>query len=105
MEAVGKGLGLGISRVQEIGRLPDQNHLAVFQQSDAGGEQESLAHIVGDEDQGLPQPLLQRAKFLLDLPARDRIQGAERLVEQDDGRVRRQGARDALSRRDATLGA
>ena len=50
-----------------------------------------LAEVVGDEDHRLAQVALERPELVLDLAAGDRVEGAERLVHQDQVGVGRQG--------------
>ena len=68
---------------------------AVFHQSDAIGQQQGLPQIVGNEDHRLLHPLLQGAKFFLHLRSRDRIERAERFVQNQNGRIGRQSPRHA----------
>src|SRR5205814_8240446 len=62
---------------------------------DARAEHEGLAHVVGDEDDRLAEPPLQRRELALEGGARQRVERAERLVHQQERRVRRERARDA----------
>ncbi len=66
---------------------PNRISLAVFEQSDARAEHEGFGNIVGDENHGLFQFLLERLELPLNLAPGDRIEGAERLVEQDHRRI------------------
>ena len=54
---------------------------------------------MGDEHHGLAELLLQSFKFLLNIAAGDRIEGAERFVQENHGRIGRQrpGDTDALA--------
>ena len=65
---------------------------------DAVGEPDSLVEIVGDEQDGLPDDLLQPQEFVLQLVADQRVECGERLVEEPDVRVDGKRARntDAL---------
>ncbi len=62
---------------------------------DSRSEDDRLVDVVGDEHHGLAHLLLEPAELTLQLGANDRIDGAERLVHQQDGWVGCQGAGDA----------
>src|SRR5713226_1917232 len=64
-----------------------RNQAACFHESDACAEQQGFAKIMGDENNCLPQALLEREKFTLQFSARDGIESAERLVHQENGRI------------------
>ena len=59
---------------------------------DAVAEQDRLVDVVGDEHDGLVQLALQLEELLLQLGPHDRVDGAERLVHQQHGRVGGEGA-------------
>src|SRR5260370_19848176 len=60
-----------------------QNFEAPFaKQGDAGGEEHGFARIVSDEDGSLAESAREAQELLLNLMARDRIERAEGLVEQ-----------------------
>ncbi len=65
---------------------------AVLHQHDPAAERDRLVEIVAHEDDGLAQPCLQRHQLLLHVAADQRIEGAERLVHQQDFGIRRQRA-------------
>lgn len=65
------------------------------QNGDAVGDTDRLVHVVGDEDDGLPEIFLQRYQLVLQRLAADRIERSERLVHQDDLRIGRQRAENA----------
>ena len=65
--------------------------------SDPGAEQQGLAQVVSDEDDGFSQAFLQRQKFALQFGASDGIERAERLVHEQKLGVGRQGAGHADS--------
>src|SRR5580692_4491813 len=73
--------------------------MTFFHQHNAIRKKQSLAQIVGHEDHGFPHPLLQRAKFFLHLRSSDRIERAERLIENQNRRISRKCTRysNALS--------
>jgi hypothetical protein len=68
---------------------------AIFEQYDAGSEEQRFAQIVSDEDDGLAEAAGEGAEFALKLGARDGIKGAEGLVHEQDGRIGCKGACDA----------
>ena len=66
--------------------------------ADAVGDRQRLGLVVGDEQRGDPEPLLDAADLAAQLVADARVERRERLVEQQHGRLDRQraGDRDAL---------
>ena len=82
-----------IRRLQEFAAAVDPAQPAFFHQSDAAAQQQGFADVVGHEDDGLPQFLLELLEFHLDLGPGDGIERAEGLVHEKDGRLGRQGAR------------
>jgi hypothetical protein len=80
-------------------RRADLHHLAVAEDGDAVGHRQSLALIMGDENEGDAERLLQRLEFLLHLLAQLEVERAQRLVEeQHPGAVDEcPGQRDALA--------
>ena len=71
------------------------NDAATGEKNDARGEEERLAKIVGDEDNGFCQAARESAEFVLKLSASYRIECAERFVHEKNGRIGGEGARDA----------
>ena len=71
------------------------NDAASFEQDDARSEKQRFAEIVGDEDDGLAEAAGESAEFTLELGAVDRVERAEGLVHQQDGRIGGERARDA----------
>jgi hypothetical protein len=67
----------------------------VLQKDDARGEQERLAKVVGDKNNGFAKTAREGAEFTLKLGAGDGVEGAKGLVHQENGRVGGKGARDA----------
>ena len=67
--------------MQQIGRRTQQHHLPIFHQPDSVRQQQRFAHVMGDEDQSLLEPLLKRPKFLLDIASGDWVEGAEGFVQ------------------------
>lgn len=74
-------------------------YTAFFEQDDPMGEIESFVEIVGDEEDRFMQAGEQIAEHVLHFGASEGIEGAERLVHEEDGRVGGEGARkpDALA--------
>ena len=68
---------------------------AVLHDSDAIGEPNRLLEIVGDEDDGLVQQFLQAHELVLHLPADQRIERREGLVQEPDVGLGGERARDA----------
>ncbi len=68
------------------------DHAAGGQQGDGVAEARGLADVVGDQHHRLGQAREEPTELLLQLRAHDRIQRAERLVEQQDGRVQHERA-------------
>ena len=83
----------------DVGRRPDLDDLAVVENGDAIGHRQRFALVVGDEDEGDAELLLQRLQLLLHLLAELEVERAERLVEQQHlGPVhQRAGKRHALA--------
>ena len=72
-----------------------RDHPAGIEHADAAAKRERLRHVVGDEDHGRAELLLDAGELAADLRARDRIERAERFVHQQDRRIDRQRAREA----------
>ena len=75
--------------------LSDLDDFAVLHEHDAAPEGDGLVEIVGDEHDGLLELLLQLAQFRLHIAADQRIEGAERLVHEQDIGVGGQGPGEA----------
>ena len=86
-------------RQQLLRRLVLGEDAALAQDRDPVADEDRLVDVVGDEDDRLPDLAVDPQQLLLQPGARDRIEGAERLVHQHHGRVGREGARepDALA--------
>ena len=109
--AGGEGRGQHIRRADEVGdearsrplidivRHADLDDLAVVEHGHAIGHRQGFALVVGDEDEGDAELLLQRLQFLLHLLAELEVERAERLVEQQHLRPvdQRAGERHALA--------
>jgi hypothetical protein len=57
-------------------------------QADARPENERFAHVVRDEDRSLPETACEIRKLALQTRARERIERAEWLIEQQQRRIR-----------------
>ena len=91
-KALHKGVG-GV--LQDVFRRVELHHAPLVHDDDAVGQGQGLVHVVGDEDDGLPQLLLEPLDQLLEGIARDGVERAEGLVHQDDLGVRGQRPNDA----------
>ena len=76
-------------------RRADLHDLAVAHDGDAVGEPDRLVEIVGDEDDGLLQKVLQTQELVLHLAADQRVERGERLVEEPELRADGERAGDA----------
>ena len=92
IECAQVALNARIGRILELLRRKVSDEFAAFEQSDSGAEHQALAQIVGDEDDGFLQAILQGAKFALQFIASDRIESAEGLVHQQNRRIGGKGA-------------
>jgi hypothetical protein len=68
---------------------------AIFEKDDARGEQERLAKVVGDKNNGFAETARKGAEFTLKLGAGNGIQCAKGLIHQENGRVGGKGSGDA----------
>ena len=80
-------------------RRAEERQPSGVEQPDARTEQQSLTHVVRDEHHRLTEPACEGAEFALQLEARDRVERAERLVEQQEWWIESQSAchTDALA--------
>jgi len=69
--------------------------MAGLEQNDVRSEEQGFAEIVGDENDGLAEAAGESAEFALQLGAGDRIESAEGLVHQENGRIGGEGPGDA----------
>ena len=85
-------------REQRLGRAVLGDLAALLHDRDPVAEQHGLVDVVGDEDDGLAEVALEPLELLLERAAADGVDGAERLVHQQHGRVggERAGDADAL---------
>ena len=67
---------------------------AVLDDDDPVGELDGLQHVVRHEQHGLLRPLPDRLELLAQLPRRDRVEVAERLVHQQEVGLDRERAGD-----------
>jgi len=70
---------------------------AVSHDSDAVGEAEGFGEVVGDEDGGFGQGFLQVQELPVELEPGEGVEGAEGLVEEDEGRIGGEGAGEGHS--------
>lgn len=99
LQGGGEGADFGMRELQEILRSFQGDDASALEQDDAGGEEQGLAQIVGDKDDGFAETPGERGKLALQLGAGDGVQRAKGLIHEQDGRVRGEGARhtDALT--------
>ena len=71
------------------------DELAAVHDGDVVAETDRLLHVVGDEDDRRRKLALDRLEVVLRLAADQRIEGAERLVHQQQSRLGGERARDA----------
>ncbi len=85
-----------VGRLQhQVGAGADLDDAAFAHDGDAVGEPQRLEEIVRDEDDRLLEQGLQPQELVLHLPADQRIERAERLVEEPDVGLDREAAGDA----------
>ena len=85
----------GSSALKDGARRAGPDQAARVEDADAIGQCNRFGHVVRDQEHRLAQPRLDAAELVLQLAARDRVERAERLVHQQDRRIRGEGARDA----------
>src|SRR6185437_14077194 len=90
-----KRSGFGICARVEFSRRTEEYHATFVQQTDSGPEADRFANVVCHEDGGLPQFGSQTKEFILKIEPGDRIERAERLIEEQYGRIGRQRSRHA----------
>jgi hypothetical protein len=88
-------MDFGMNEAEKICRRGESDESTCMEKSDARGEEEGFANVVGDEDDGFFEAASEGAEFALKLGASDGIEGAKRLVHEKDGRVGSEGASDA----------
>ena len=66
----------------------------MIEDRDPRGQRQGLALIVGDEDEGRAELLMQPLHFVLHTAAQVLVERRERLVEQEDGRLEDERARE-----------
>ena len=79
--------------VEQFLRGADLNQLAGVEDGQAAAHLQRLVDVVGDEDDGLAQPLLQGQHGVLQPDADERIKRREGFVHQDDVGIGRQRPR------------
>ena len=82
----------------DVPRRRDLQHLAVVEDRDARRERQSFALVMGHENEGGSEFLMQPLHLVLHLTAQMFVQRRKRLIEQENGRLedQRAGQRDAL---------
>ena len=82
----------------DVPRRRDLQHLAVVEDRDARRERQGFALVVGDENEGRPEFLVEPLHFVLHLAAQMFVERRKGLIEQEDRRLedQRAGQRDAL---------
>ena len=80
---------------EDVFRRADLHDAAVAHHGDAIAEEHGLVEVVGDEDDGLLQLLLQFEQLLLHLATDKRVERAERLIHEQDVGVGRERPGDA----------
>ena len=73
----------------------DSDDAASFEKNDTRGEQQSLAEVVSDENDGFAKAMRQGAEFALQLGAGDGIERAEGLIHKKDGWIGGESACDS----------
>ncbi len=82
-------------RQDALGGVELLQDAALGKDRDPVAHRDGLIDVVGDEDDGLAHLGLETQELLLEAAPDERVDGAEGLVHQHDGRVDRQGAGDA----------
>ena len=80
---------------EDLGRRRVLQELAAVHDGDAVAEADRLLHVVGDEHDRRRKLALDRLEVVLGLGPHQRVEGAERLVHQQQFRLGRERARDA----------
>src|SRR2546425_9723488 len=80
-------------RPPELVRRPEKCKTALQHEPDVGAEQQALADVVRHEDHALPEPPFERCELALQFHPGDRIERAERLVQEQEWRGARPRAR------------
>ena len=85
---------VGGVREDRVGRVVLREHAALAQDRDPVAHRDRLVDVVRDEDDRLRDLAVQAPQLVLKPRARDRVEGAERLVHQQQRRVGGQRARE-----------
>src|SRR5579883_3470111 len=93
-----KRSGFGIGARIEICRRTQEHHASFVQEADSGPKPDRFTNVVSNENGGLSQIGPQTQELVLKIEPGDRIERAERLIEQQYGRIGGQRPRntDAL---------
>src|SRR5262245_44379992 len=73
--------------LKKLVRFHNVDHPGILHQSDSCSEKKCFANIMCDKNHGLPELPVKLAELLLDFGTSDRIESAERFIEQQDGRI------------------
>jgi hypothetical protein len=84
-----------MNEAEKICRRGEGDKATGMEKSDARGDEESFANIVSDKNDGFIEATSEGAEFALKFGTSDGIEGAERLVHEQNGRVGGEGAGDA----------
>src|SRR5437588_541289 len=79
---------------EDVGARARLHDAPAFEDGDLVAELQGLVEIVTDEEDGLPDPLLQRQQLVLELAADERVERRERLVHEQDVRIGRDRPRE-----------
>src|SRR5438105_356619 len=79
---------------EDVGARARLHDAPAFEDGDLVAELQGLVEIVTDEEDGLPDPLLQRQQLVLELAADERVERRERLVHEQDVRIGRERPRE-----------
>jgi len=90
-----EGANFGVIEAKKLLRSGAGDDAAGFEQDDARGEKQCFAEIMGDEHDGFAETAGEGAEFTLEFGAGDRIERAEGLVHEQDGRIGGESACDA----------
>lgn len=79
-------------RMEQVGRASDLQEAPILQHRDPVAELERLIDVMRDHDHGLLEAVFESEKLVLEIAPSDCVKRAEWFIEQDDGRVGREGS-------------
>jgi hypothetical protein len=94
LETGAEGVRLGMIETEKILRRPEGDQTSCLEKRYALTEKKGFANVVCYEDDSLIEAMSQCAEFALKLGAGDRVESAEGLIHEQDGRVGGEGACD-----------